>query len=167
MPSANVRLQQQMINHLITIPGDNMTIKTKASHGLRLFNAKSCILSGGSGGLLGMMGGASVLPMLNHKPAGLTWSLICSTFHQEKEYQGRSGCFSSLTASSRARPPLCLFPFPRWRAGRVTDTEGSQRRPWQPGIKPQQDSATDWRAGGGTQRAVQAFIGPFPSHLSH
>lgn len=62
---------------------------------------------------------------------------------------------------------LHLFPFPCWRAGRVTDTEGSQWRVWQPGIKPQQGSATDWRAGGCTQRAVQAFIGPSPSHLSH
>ena len=76
-------------------------------------------------------------------------------------------CFSLLKESSGVRPPSCLFPFPCWRAGRVTDTEGSQWRVWQPGIKPQQESATDWRAGGSMQRAVQAFIGPSPSHLSH
>lgn len=77
------------------------------------------------------------------------------------------GCFSFLKENSGVQPPSHLFPFPCWRAGRVTDTEGSQRRAWQPGIKPQQDSATDWRAGGRTQCAVQAFIGPSPSHLSH
>lgn len=41
-----------MINHLITILGDNMTIKTKASHRLCLSKAESCYLRDDSGGLL-------------------------------------------------------------------------------------------------------------------
>lgn len=41
-------LQQEMINHLITIPRDNMTIKTKASRRLWLFKAKNGFLSADS-----------------------------------------------------------------------------------------------------------------------
>lgn len=92
------------------------------------------------------------------------WQNIRGTLARQRQ---RRGCFSFLKETSRVQPPSRLFPFPCWRAGRVTDTQGSQRRVWQPGIKPQQDSATDWRAGGRTQRSVQAFIGPSPSHLSH
>lgn len=62
---------------------------------------------------------------------------------------------------------LTSFSLPCWRAGRVTDTEGSQWRVWQPRTKPQQGSASDWRASSCTQRTTQAFIGPSPSHLSH
>lgn len=51
-----------MINHLITIPRDNMTMKTKASHRLGLFKAKSCFPSEHSGVLLGRTGkGTSLL----------------------------------------------------------------------------------------------------------
>ena len=63
-------------------------------------------------------------------------------------------------------PSVCFLSLAEGQ-GRVRDTEGSQWRLWQPGIKPQQDSVSDWRAGGRTQSAVQAFIGPSPSHLSH
>lgn len=94
---------------------------------------------------------------------------LCGS-HSSKWHNMRAGGrrrFSELKESSGVRPPSSLFPLPRWRAGRVTHTEGSQQRLWQPGIKPQRGSATDWRAGRHMQRSVQAFIGPSPSHLSH
>lgn len=49
-------LQREMINHLITIPRDNMTIKTKASHRLGLFKAKNRFLNADSRVQLGDTG---------------------------------------------------------------------------------------------------------------
>lgn len=158
-----------------------MTVKTKASRRLRLFKAKTSFLDVDSRVQLDDTGpafyGTSFLDVVTQHRRGLTKGplLFCNevlrfTFLQMTEYQRCRPFFIPLLEErSRGgfRPPSRLFPLPRWRAARVTGTEGSQWRVWQPGIKPQQDSATDWRANGCTRRSVQAFIGPFPSHLSH
>lgn len=145
-----------------------MTIKTKASHQLWLFKAKNCYLD---------------VNLINWSRSwfcnAAQWrsnsELILSfyIYNEALQWQKTRG---SLAKQERAplsfshlgvRPPSHLFPFPCWRAGRVTDTEGSQQRVWQPRSKPQQGSASDWRASGCTRSPTQAFIGPSPSHLSH
>lgn len=161
-----------MINHLITVPGDNVTIKTKASHRPRLFKAKSCFLNADSGVQLdgSAFKNTSLLHVVTQHRRGLTRrpflfynEVLQFTFHPVTENQ--RFCKTG-TAQSKTSLTSISFSLLKGREGH-THTEGSQRRAWQPGIKPQQGSATDWRAGGCTQRAVQAFIGPFPSHLSH